>query len=114
MKKTLHLIAAYISLFLIGNASAQSSSDKKFDTNYLEICVQKQVQAHQNLKAISQDHFRSYCECTSKKILNSLSSEQLDELNKRKSLSNSFPKWFKSVEEASSKACLKLNTGTQV
>jgi hypothetical protein len=114
MKITRALNIAYVSLFLIGNVFAQASSNKKFDSSYLEICIQKQVQAHQNLKEISQDHFRSYCECTSQKILNGLSSDQLDELNKRKPLSNSFPKWFKSVEETASKACLRPNTGTQV
>ena len=107
---TLHLFTASIVFLLMGPVFAQKATEKRFDTNYLESCVQKQVQAHQNLKEVSQEHFRSYCECTAKKILNGLNSAQLNELNK----GNPLPKWFKSAEESASKSCLKPISNTQV
>lgn len=93
----------------LGTTSAQTSLNQKMSPSYVESCIQSQIQIHQNLKEISQNDFRGYCECTAKQLSSSLNSTQLDELIK----TNQSPKWLKSAQEAASKSCLKPATKTQ-
>jgi hypothetical protein len=87
----------------MGFASAQPNQDKQVSPSYVESCTQQQVHIHQKVKDISVEHFRSFCECTSKQLMNNLSATQLNELNK----GNKRPTWFKSAEDAASKSCLQ-------
>lgn len=93
----------------IGAASAQTGLGKKMNPSYVDGCIQNQVQVHQNLQGLTPNDFRAHCECTAKQLSNSLSSAQLDELNK----GNKSPTWFKSVEDSASKSCLKPEAKTQ-
>jgi hypothetical protein len=113
-----HFTLVTLSLAALSVASAQTGPSNQLNTqlnkqlqpSYLESCIQNQVQQHQKLKAISPEDFRSYCECTSKQLLNNLNSSQLDELNN----SNKRPPWLKPAEDSASKACLKPAPTTQV
>jgi hypothetical protein len=91
-------------------AAAQSNQSKQVSPSYVENCAQHQVQVHQKMKEISADHFRAFCECTSKQLMNNLSASQLDELNK----SDKRPAWLKPAEDIASKSCLKPAAKTQV
>jgi hypothetical protein len=104
------LTVASLTLALFSMASAQTDPSKQINSSYVESCIQKQAQLHQNLKEISPDHFRFYCTCTATQLMNNLSSAQLDELSK----GNKIPKQFKSAEDSASKACLKPISTTQV
>lgn len=103
-------IASITALALSGFAAAQSNQSKQVSTSYVENCAQNQAQIHQKIKEISADHFRSFCECTSKQLMNNLSSAQLDELNN----SDKRPSWLKSAKHSASKSCLKPTPKTQV
>ncbi len=100
----------FATLILSGVATAQQNQSKQMNSSYVEICAQHQAQIHQKVKEISADHFRSFCECTSKQLMSNLSAAQLDELNK----SDKRPSWLKSAEDAASKSCLKTAPKTQV
>jgi len=99
-----------LTLVFTGFASAQAMQDKQISPSYVESCTQQQVQVHQKVKEISADHFRSFCECTSKQLINNLSAAQLNELNK----SSKKPAWFKSAEDLANKSCLQSMPKTQV
>jgi hypothetical protein len=103
MKKINLVSLALVSAVFTQLASAQSAQDKQLNPNYIESCIQNQVQMHQKVKEISADQFRSFCECTSKQLSNSLNAAQLDELNKN----SKRPAWLKSAEDAAAKSCLK-------
>lgn len=92
-----------LTLAFMGFADAQSNQDKQVSPSYVESCTQQQVQIHQKVKDISVEHFRSFCECTSKQLMNNLSTAQLTELNK----GNKRPTWFKAAEDTASKSCLQ-------
>jgi hypothetical protein len=104
------IIACFVTLAYSGITAAQSNQSKQVSPSYVESCAQNQVQIHQKIKEISADHFRSFCECTSKQLMNNLSVAQLDELNK----SDKRPSWLKSAEETASKSCFKASPKTQV
>ena len=87
----------------MGFAGAQPNQDKQVSPSYVESCTQQQVQIHQKVKDISVEHFRSFCECTSKQLMNNLSATQLNELNK----GNKRPAWLKAAEDVASKSCLQ-------
>lgn len=99
-----------VSLAFTGLAGAQPKQDKQMSPSYVENCTQQQVQTHQKVKDISVDQFRSFCECTSKQLINNLSAAQLNELNK----SSKKPDWFKSAEDVATKSCLQSMPKTQV
>lgn len=92
-----------LSLAFMGFTSAQANQEKQVSPSYIESCTQQQVQIHQKVKAISVEHFRSFCECTSKQLINNLTTSQLNELNK----SNKRPTWLKSAEDSANKSCLQ-------
>lgn len=101
-----------IGLFLFGFAglvNAQPMQNKPMNPSYVESCTQYQVQMHRKIKEMSADQFRTFCECTSKQLMNSLSAAQLDELSK----DNKRPAWLKPAEDAASKNCLKPEPKTQ-
>lgn len=77
---------------------------------YQDMCVQNQVKLHEKLKGISPNDFRSFCDCTHRQLLSTLSQAQLEELQ----TSNKKPSWLRPTEEAASKACLKPNANLQV
>jgi hypothetical protein len=87
----------------MGFTGAQPNQDKQVSPSYMESCTQQQVQIHQKVKDISAEHFRSFCECTSKQLMSNLSASQLNELNK----GNKKPVWLKPAEDAAQKSCLQ-------
>ncbi|QWE08318.1 hypothetical protein [Polynucleobacter ibericus] len=99
-----------LTLAFTGFAGAQPKQDKQMSPNYVESCTEQQIQMHQKVKDISADQFRSFCECTSKQLINNLSAAQLNELNK----SSKKPAWFKSAEDVATKSCLQSMPKTQV
>lgn len=109
MKIRYTITLTLLMLLTMGAASAQTNPNQKLSSSYVESCIQSQLQIHQNLKEISQNDFRAYCECTAKQLSSTLSSTQLDELLK----TNQSPKWLKSAEATASKSCLKPVPKTQ-
>ena len=109
MKIRYTIILTSLMLLSMGATSAQTNPNQKLSSSYVENCIQSQLQIHQNLKEVSQNDFRGYCECAAKKLFSTLSSTQLDELLK----TNQPPKWLQSAEAAASKSCFKPATKTQ-
>lgn len=95
----------FISLFagFATGTQAQELNVEKFSKSYKESCTKQQAQVHAKMKDISAESFSEYCDCTARKLITNLSSDQIKVLNQ----SGSRPSWLSSVEQSASKACIK-------
>jgi hypothetical protein len=110
--KTIHISKALLTLLtlasssiaLIGVTQASSANTGKDagTNNYRAACISKQVQMHEKLKNVPPEAFHSYCDCTSKFLLNNLNQSQLSELSK----GGKKPSWLPAVEKSAAEACL--------
>lgn len=108
--KTLKIVlTSFTTLSLLAFSYAQANENQTVQPSYVDSCMAKQVLMHQKVKEISADQFRSFCECTSKQLLNNLKAEQLAELKR----SEKMPSWFKAAEDMATKNCLKTTPKTQ-
>lgn len=98
-------ILILISLFagFATGTHAQELNAEKFAKSYKESCAKQQAQVHAKMKDISAESFSEYCDCTARKLITNLSSDQIKELNQ----SGGRPSWLRSAEQSASKACIK-------
>lgn len=98
------LALASSSIIFVGMTQASSANTVKDvgTTNYRAACINKQVQMHEKLKNVPAEAFHSYCDCTSKFLLNNLSQSQLSELSK----GGKKPSWLPAFEKSATEACL--------
>lgn len=109
--KTLLILLALASSSIIFIGMTQASSTQASSTNagkdvgtsnYRAACIKKQVQMHEKLKNVPPEAFHSYCDCTSKFLLNTLNQSQLTELSK----GDKKPSWLPAAEKSATEACL--------
>lgn len=104
------LVASSLAFVSASHANSKNTTKESGTSNYRAACIKKQVQMHQNLKNVPAEAFHPYCDCTSKFLLNTLSSSQLTELSK----SDKKPSWLPAAEKSAAEACLAPTPKLQV
>ncbi|MBU3636703.1 hypothetical protein [Polynucleobacter sp. es-MAR-4] len=103
MKPIKTLILTNLFVGFATGTHAQELNAEKFAKSYKESCTKQQAQIHAKMKDISAESFNEYCDCTARKLITNISSDQVKELNQ----SGGNPAWLKAAEQQASKACIK-------
>ena len=90
-------------LFLINSSFALAIQNNDL---LIKNCISDQLRNHQNIKSkpLDASDFNQYCSCVARVVRNSISDQQLNELNQNSQKAK--PDWLKRSERDAQKQCI--------